>query len=114
MSFEELTEEQKDLILRAKRGENVLVDACIGSGKTTAIQVLCNEIHEKTILYLTYHTLLKLDAQRKIVQPNAIVTNYHGFAHMCLNKAEDQTMLCGKQDLIQNFIKFKPVFGPYG
>ena len=40
----ELSLEQKHLIELAKEGKNVLVDAYIGSGKTTTIQTLCNEI----------------------------------------------------------------------
>lgn len=49
-------------------GKNVLVDACIGSGKTTAIQELCNALPAyKRILYLTYNRLLKLDAKDKTI-----------------------------------------------
>ena len=33
-----LTAEQQGFIDKAKTGANVLVDACIGSGKTTTIQ----------------------------------------------------------------------------
>ena len=36
------------------------MDACIGSGKTTAIQSLCNELpSNKKVLYMTYNKLLK-------------------------------------------------------
>ena len=66
-TFNELSDEQQEMITYVKEGHNVLVDACIGSGKTTAIQTLCNEISDKKILYLTYNTLLKLDAKNKIL-----------------------------------------------
>ena len=37
------------------QGRNILVDACIGSGKTTAIQRLCDEFpRERNILYLRF------------------------------------------------------------
>ena len=100
-----LSDEQKEVIKVAKSGKNVLVDACIGSGKTTAIQALCNEMKDKIILYLTYNKLLKLDAQAKIVSRNVTVSNYHGFAYSTL-------MACGIRsgisDLIQVFNKNKP------
>ncbi|MGN1062190.1 MAG: hypothetical protein ACI4RO_03595, partial [Candidatus Scatosoma sp.] len=49
----QLSEEQRRFIQEVKTGKNVLVDACIGSGKTTAIQYLCDELPQKHILYLT-------------------------------------------------------------
>ncbi len=36
-----LSDEQRQFVEIAKKGRNILVDACIGSGKTTAIQALC-------------------------------------------------------------------------
>ena len=83
----ELSLEQKEFIEKALNGNNILVDACIGSGKTTAIQQLCNDFSDdKKILYLTYNRLLKIDAQNKIKSKNAFVTNYHGFAKTVLQK----------------------------
>ena len=74
-----LSTEQESFIQTALTGKNILVDACIGSGKTTAIQRLCDEMPtNKNILYLTYNKLLKIDAQSKIHNHNVTVTNYHG------------------------------------
>lgn len=87
VSYADLSDEQKLVIDLAKKCENILVDACIGSGKTTTIQVLCNELQDLNILYLTFNRLLKLDAQAKIVAPNTFVTNYDGFASKCLRDA---------------------------
>lgn len=81
-----LSEEQQEFINQALNGENILVDACIGSGKTTAIQYLCNYIKDKQILYLTYNKLLKVDAQSKIKGSNIEVNNYHGLAYKVLSE----------------------------
>lgn len=62
-----LSEEQQSFVDKALEGNNILVDACIGSGKTTSIQYLCNQLPQtKSILYLTYNRLLKIDAKSKI------------------------------------------------
>ena len=82
-----LTDEQERLIELAREGKNVLVNACIGSGKTTTIQQLCDELDgEGDIVYLTYNKLLKLDAKKKIKNFNTTVQNYHGFAYMVLSQ----------------------------
>ena len=82
-----LSEEQSNFIAKALEGRNILVDACIGSGKTTAIQMLCNELPAtKKILYLTYNKLLKLDAKSKIKNENVTVQNYHGIAGTYLRR----------------------------
>ncbi len=99
------SDEQKDFINEAKRGKNILVDACIGSGKTTAIQGLCDELKDKTILYLTYNKLLKLDAKAKITNKNVTVQNYHGFAYMQLKACG---VTCAVGQLIQTYNKKKP------
>ena len=105
-TLNELSDEQKKFVNEAKKGKNILVDACIGSGKTTAIQVLCNEITDKKILYLTYNALLKLDAREKIKQKNVTVANYHSFALSCLMRAN--ISIDGFSDLIQTFLEHKP------
>ena len=89
MKYEDLSSEQKLFIDLALRGENILVDACIGSGKTTAIQTLCGLMGAgKQILYLTYNKLLKLDAKSKIKTKGTrtTVTNYHGFCYSELRR----------------------------
>lgn len=98
----DLSEEQQEMIRLAKEGKNVLVDACIGSGKTTTIQTLCNEMTDKSILYLTYNRLLKVDARNKITEDNVTVTNYHGFASMILRNAGISS---GVAELIQTLLK---------
>lgn len=112
MDFSKLTSEQQQMIIYARQGKNVLVNACIGSGKTTAIQELCNCLPKtKRILYLTYNKLLKLDAQNKIKNQNADVTNYHGFASQRLH-VENITNV-PLQELIHVFLKRRPFIPKY-
>lgn len=107
----ELSKEQQLFVEKAKWGDNILVDACIGSGKTTAIQYLCDELPSKLkILYLTYNKLLKLDAKSKIRNKNATVTNYHGFAYNELKKIGKSV---GVTDLVQTFNNVKPKISHY-
>lgn len=107
-----LSEEQKDFLKSAYLGKNILVNACIGSGKTTAIQFLCNTMPSyKNILYLTYNRLLKLDAQSKMPKkPNTTVSNYHGYAASILRKNGIQTDV---SRLIKKFIEIKPTLPKY-
>lgn len=107
----QLTVEQQNFIDIALEGKNILVDACVGSGKTTAIQQLCMGFPKtKKILYLTYNKLLKIDAKEKINGRNVTVTNYHGFAYTCLRRIG---ITVGISDLIQEFLKKKPDVGTY-
>nr|WP_233750257.1 AAA family ATPase [Mycoplasmopsis agalactiae] len=111
LSYKNLTSEQQRMIDLVREGKNVLVDACIGSGKTTAIQVLCNELSiTKKILYLTYNKLLKLDAKNKIKNKNVVRTNYHGFAYGILKRNNIKT---SGNDAIKDYIETDIVPGNY-
>lgn len=97
-----LSDEQELFVKEALEGKNILVDACIGSGKTTSIQILCDRFVNKTILYLTYNKLLKVDAKKKIINKNVTVQNYHGFAYTILRSIGESV---GQSDLIQEFLR---------
>ena len=101
-----LTNEQDMFLQDALKGYNVLVDACVGSGKTTAIQALCNAVPKsKKVLYLTYSRLLKIDAQSKIKNSNVTVQNYNGFAYRYAK--------VGFEEQIKTFLSLKPDIGHY-
>lgn len=103
MNSVNLSTEQQLFCDKALAGENILVEACIGSGKTTAIQALCNMFpSNKFILYLTYNKLLKVDAKSKIKNVNVTVTNYHGFVYPYLTR---NGIRCGISEAIRQFTK---------
>ncbi len=108
----ELTDEQKLFISKAiDEKRNVLVDACVGSGKTTSIQALCDAYPADTkILYLTYSKLLKLDARAKIKKNGVTVTNYHGFAYMMLKK---YGLSSGLSELVQTVLNHPDIKMPH-
>lgn len=78
-----LTDEQQFFIDRALAGKNILVDACIGSGKTTTIQKACEALSPKRVLYLTYNRRLYDDACKKIHDNNTTIATFHRFAAQC-------------------------------
>ncbi|QNE22880.1 AAA family ATPase [Kribbella qitaiheensis] len=94
-----LSGEQRQMIDAVRSGHDVIVDATVGSGKTTAIQALCTEVgRDRKVLYLTYSKLLKADAQRRV--KNARVQNYHGIVYPALLEAG---IKCGLDESIRRF-----------
>ena len=79
-----LSDEQQAVLEEVKKGNSVVIDSVIGSGKTRTLQAICDYFSSLKILYLTYNTLLKLDAQKKITNRNVTVQNYHGFVYRYL------------------------------
>ncbi|HEV7976386.1 DEAD/DEAH box helicase family protein [Amycolatopsis sp.] len=94
-----LSGEQRRMIDAVRAGQDVIVDATVGSGKTTAIQALCTEVgRDRRVLYLTYSKLLKADAQRRV--KHAKVQNYHGIVYPSLLRAG---IKCGLDESIRRF-----------
>lgn len=83
------TDEQQAFLDAARDGFDVLVDACIGSGKTTAIQAACGVLaaEKKKVLYLTYNRRLLEEARKRIDPHDADVETFHSFGGRMLNLA---------------------------
>jgi hypothetical protein len=78
-----LSEEQQQIIDSIKTGQNVVVDACAGSGKSTTILAIAREFPEERILQLTYNSALRKDVQMKIQEEgieNLVVHTFHSLA----------------------------------
>jgi hypothetical protein len=77
-----LTDEQDEVLKAVGKGLNILVDAAIGSGKTTVIEEIFRRNPNKNILYLTFSKLLKEEAMSRLPQRRGSkTTNYHSFAY---------------------------------
>lgn len=81
-SGQKLSEEQQAMVDAAKDGAHIVVNATVGSGKTTAIQDACVErfMDGENILYLTFSRLLRNDATAKL-SGIADVHSYHSFVY---------------------------------
>ena len=109
----ELSDEQKKIIEEAEKGNNILVDACIGSGKTYTIHQICNTLKDKDILYLTYNSLLKDDARSRIYSTNTRtdVDSFHSYCLRCCNENGKETSAYNSVD---DFLKLKsPIMPSY-
>jgi len=75
------TDEQELALQYATEGFDVLVDACIGSGKTTVIQECCARLSKqnKRVLYLTYNRRLLEESRKRIDSRDANVHTFHSF-----------------------------------
>ena len=77
------SEEQLLIINNVLAGNNVKVSAVAGSGKTTAMLMICNALlKSKNVLALTYNSRLKDEMRNKIEQlnlRNAEAHSYHAF-----------------------------------
>lgn len=108
----QLSDEQNEFITEALKGTNILVDACIGSGKTTSIQQLCLKYpRDKKILYLTYNRLLKVDAKEKIKLKNVHVQNYDGFAFWMLMRSGHS--MPNRSNIMEVFNNVRPTLDHY-
>ena len=78
-----LSGEQEFILKNIVEGNNVIVDAVAGSGKSTVVLSIANKIPDKKILQLTYNSMLRAEVKQKVDQLDLInirVHTYHSLA----------------------------------
>ena len=78
-----VSDEQNEIILKIISGENVMVDACAGSGKSTTILSTAMRQVDKNFLLITYNKSLRKEIQEKVRElniKNITVHTYHSLA----------------------------------
>jgi len=78
-----ISEEQQNIISKIINGENVMVDACAGSGKSTTILSTAIQEPNKKFLLITYNKSLRKEIQEKVIEldiKNITVHTYHSLA----------------------------------
>jgi nucleoside-triphosphatase THEP1 len=78
-----LSIEQQHILNEVTTGDNVIVDAVAGTGKTTLILAIAKELTTKRILQITYNKSLKFEVRAKIKEEgytNLNVHTYHSLA----------------------------------
>ena len=78
-----MSDEQNIIFEFIKKGENVIVDACAGSGKSTTILSIATELNTNQFIQLTYNSMLCSEIKNKIDDLNLNhlkVFTYHSLA----------------------------------
>jgi hypothetical protein len=79
----EVSMEQLVIVENIKRGMNVVVDACAGSGKSTTILSCAIQSPEKRFLQITYNSMLRMEIKEKVKLmglKNITIHTYHSLA----------------------------------
>ena len=77
------SEEQLVIINQVKHGNNVVVDACAGSGKSTTILSAASFMPDKRFLLITYNKSLRKEIKEKVTElglVNIVVHTYHSLS----------------------------------
>ena len=109
-----LSEEQQVILNHVKTGKNVMVDAVAGTGKTTLILSIANELPEKQILQMTYNSSLRIDVKAKVSDLKLTNMNVHTFHSLAVKyykstaftDTELRTILYKKMEPVRDIPKF--------
>lgn len=78
-----LSIEQQNILDATKTGDNIIVDAVAGTGKTTLILAIARELSTRKILQITYNKSLKFEVREKTRATgieNLTIHTYHSLA----------------------------------
>jgi len=78
-----LSGEQQKILIATQTGDNVIVDAVAGTGKTTLILEIAKVLSSQRILQITYNKSLKFEVRRKTKSmgiDNLTIHTYHSLA----------------------------------
>jgi len=73
------SEEQQIIIDNIKQNNNVVVDAVAGSGKSTTILFMAQQLKKKNILQVTYNSALRLEVKQKLEDVGTTNVSVHTF-----------------------------------
>jgi hypothetical protein len=107
----EVSPEQSVIIENIKKGRNVVVDACAGSGKSTTILSCALQNPEKRFLQITYNSMLRMEIKDKVKVlglKNIAVHTYHSLAVAKYSK-NAMTDSGIRQIFHQNMKPFSPI-----
>ena len=79
-----LSIEQDRIIESVVLGNNVIVDAVAGSGKTTTSLAIAKKLSDKNILLLTFNAGLKIETRKKIERENITNLEIHSYHSFCV------------------------------
>ena len=81
-----ITDEQQLFLDYANMGYNILIQSCVGGGKTTMLQQFVEDLpDDRKAVFLTFNKHLKIDILSQITNTNVLVANYHGLAYRLLD-----------------------------
>jgi hypothetical protein len=81
--LDNVSEEQLHICNSVQQGNNVIVDACAGSGKSTTVLSTCRLMPQTNFLILTFNRALRMETREKVKHlhiKNAEVHTYHSLA----------------------------------
>lgn len=105
------SEEQQIILDYLKQGDNVIVDACAGSGKSTTILSAAKQMYRKNFVLITYNSMLREEIANKIQLLEMKNIEVHTFHSLCKTYyfKYDYTDAGIRKTLVQKLRPIKPL-----